>query len=189
MIKRSPVFIGLFLFLILGLGVGGFFLRHKNLTPGAAPQIPLSLPDIALKNVDGRDVRLSDFSAAGGGSASGGRGKPLVIILWASWCSLCKDQLRQYFTVQKEFSGRGEIVFLAINRAESAAQVQSIAQELGIASSSSLLLDYNDALYRKLGGFSMPETLFMDQDGVIQERQRGPMVVEELRRHIQARLP
>lgn len=38
------------------------------------PVIGTQLPDFALPNLDGKNIRLSDY-----------RGKRLVIFMWASW--------------------------------------------------------------------------------------------------------
>ena len=48
-----------------------------------------------------------------------------------------------------------------------------------------MLLDSDDTLYHAVGGFAMPETLFVDKDGKIQERIRGLAGIEEFRRHVQ----
>lgn len=172
MTKRNTMFIGVLAFLIVGFSAGVFVFGHKVPVANKLPTVSEPLPDALLKGLDGRDVKLSDF-----------RGKPLIINFWTSWCPLCTDELRQLVFAQKEFSEK--ILVIAINRGESSEQIQSVSQKLGIDSSLLILLDNDDTLYQTLGGFSMPETLFIDKDGMIREHQRGPAGLEELRRRVQ----
>ena len=39
-------------------------------------------PDFSLKALDGKQIALSDF-----------KGKPVLIIFWATWCSACKEDI------------------------------------------------------------------------------------------------
>lgn len=172
MTKWTYTLVGALIFVMAGTATGIFVFKNKTPVVKLLPPVSGSLPDAALKGLDGREIKLSDF-----------RGKPFILNLWASWCPLCIDGLRQLVSVQKEFSGK--ILFIAINRGESAEQVQKIIQELSIGTSSTMLLDNDDTLYQTLGGFAMPEMLFIDKDGVIKDHQRGPSTLEELRRHAQ----
>jgi hypothetical protein len=43
-----------------------------------------------------------------------------------------------------------------------------------------LLLDSNDALYKQIDGFAMPETIFINSSGDIIYHQRGPIKPEEV---------
>lgn len=180
MIKSRPILFVVSLLFMLGLGVAVFFLKQKNPVP-AGPLSPKMIgspvPDIMLKDQEGQEVFLSDF-----------RGKPLVIYLWATWCPLCKDELRNVMVLHKEFSGHdeAEVVFFAINRGESPELVAQVARELRIDATSTLMMlrDRDDELYRRIKGFAMPETLFIDRNGLIRGHTRGSVTPEELRRRI-----
>jgi len=41
--------------------------------------------------------------------------------------------------------------------------------------------DPNDSFYKSIGGFAMPETLFIDGEGNIRLHKRGPMTYEEMK--------
>ncbi|MBI3442519.1 MAG: TlpA family protein disulfide reductase [Candidatus Sungbacteria bacterium] len=170
--SKTYVIIGVFLFIILALGAAPFFLKHKSSVSDTASRASVSLPNTTLKSADGNDVNLSDF-----------RGKPLVINLWASWCPFCKDELLNLAYLQREYGEK--ITVIAINRGESPGQIQKMRQELGIGTSSVMLLDSDDTLYQTLGGFAMPEILFVNKDGMIRQHQRGLISREELRRRVQ----
>lgn len=175
MTRKTTIHIWLLVLVIAGAVAGMFVFRNKSPTINRLPRVSRSVPDAVLKGVDGGGVKLSDF-----------RGKAMVISFWASWCSLCTDELKQLDSVQKSsIRGDGGVVFIAINRGESVEQVQKIIQEFGVGASVVILLDNDDGLYQALGGFAMPETLFIDKNGVIQEHRRGSMTTEELRRRMQ----
>lgn len=112
------------------------------------------------------------------------RGKPVVANTWATWCPFCVNELPDFVEIQKEFGD--EVVILAINRKESPSRVSRFIGELGIADDLTFLLDPNDSFYREIGGFSMPETIFVDRDGVIQFHKRGPMDADEIRQRLQS---
>jgi len=46
------------------------------------------------------------------------------------------------------------------------------------------LLDPKDTFYKSIGGFAMPETLFVNSDGTINFHKRGPMRAEEIRQRV-----
>lgn len=47
-----------------------------------------------------------------------------------------------------------------------------------------LLLDPNDSFYSAIGGFSMPETIFVDAQGNIVEHKRGFLRILEMQEKI-----
>lgn len=130
------------------------------------------VPNFNLQDFDGNTISLSDFE-----------GKPLVINSWAAWCPFCKEELVAFATVQEEFTD--QIVIMAIDRAESREVAKKYSDELGVTDDLIFLLDPNDSFYRSIGGFSMPETIFVDKDGNIRIHKRGPMDVNEIRDKIQ----
>ena len=180
MSKRTKIIMHILALGIAGMIVGYFVLGRR--TPVSKVSVPTAqqAPDVALKGMGGREVRISDF-----------RGKPVAVSIWASWCSLCKDELLNFVLAQREFSarGRGDILFIVVNRGEPLEQVQKVSQELGMSSSTLMLLDNDDSFYQQINGFAMPETLFIDQNGMILEHRRGPVTREELRRRIQGLFP
>jgi len=116
-------------------------------------------------------VALADFA-----------GKPLVINAWAAWCPFCVKELPDFVLLQKEFPG---VVVIAIDRAESLSTAKSYTDDLGITEDLVFLLDRKDSFYKSLGGFSMPETIFVDKDGVTQSHKRGIMDLDEMRRNVE----
>lgn len=125
------------------------------------------LSRIALTDYEGARVSLAEY-----------RGKPLVVNAWAVWCPFCRKELPDFAALQGEFP---DIVVIAIDRRESVETARSYTDELGITERMVFLLDSGDNFYREIGGFSMPETIFMDTKGIIVFHKRGPLTLEEMR--------
>jgi len=124
----------------------------------------------SLTDYNGNSVSLEDF-----------RGKPLVINSWAVWCPFCREELPAFAALQKEFDG--EIVVIAIDRQEPLEKAKGYTDGLGITGDMLFLLDSSDSFYKSIGGFSMPETIFVNSSGEIVIHKRGPMELDEMREH------
>lgn len=163
----------IFVVILVAVG-GGFFLLQKSQSPELQKGIaaPGGVLDLKLKNYNGEVVPLSNF-----------KGKPLVINAWAVWCPFCRKELPDFVTAQKEFGDK--VIIIAINRQESLATAKGYTDAQGTSNDLIFLLDPSDLFYQSIGGFSMPETIFVDRDGNIAEHKRGPMDENEIRERVQ----
>lgn len=159
------------LVLVAVVVVGGFILTRRRagieVSPGTTPT-----PAFSLKDYEGRTRTLEEF-----------KGTPLVINSWAAWCPFCREELPDFARVQREFAGK--VVFIAIDRAESLETAKRYSDELGVTRDMVFLLDPDDSFYRALGGFSMPETIFVDAAGNIRFHKRGPLTYEQTRERVE----
>lgn len=145
---------------------------HTNMSPVDTPATERA-PDFNLQDYNGEMVGLADFA-----------GTPLVINSWAAWCPFCRKELVDFAAAQKEFGDR--VVIIAIDRAEARDTAKQYTDELGVTNGMVFLLDPSDSFYQSIGGFSMPETIFVDTNGIIVDHKRGPMELEEMRERINA---
>jgi len=125
---------------------------------------------ITIIDYNGNTVSLEEF-----------RGRPLVVNSWAVWCPFCRAELPDFTELQKEFGDR--LVVIAIDRQEPLAKAKGFTDELGITNDMLFLLDSSDSFYKSIGGFSMPETIFVNSAGEIVVHKRGPMELDEMREH------
>ena len=95
----------------------------------------------------------------------------------------CRKELVGFAVAQKEFGNN--VVIIAIDRAESREIAKKYTDELEVTNDLIFLLDPSDSFYHSIGGFSIPETIFVDKNGNIVERKRGPMDIDEIRQKIQ----
>ncbi|MBI2612315.1 TlpA family protein disulfide reductase [Candidatus Kaiserbacteria bacterium] len=128
------------------------------------------LPALTLKDYEGNDVNLTGFS-----------GKALIVNSWAAWCPFCRQELPDFAALQKEFP---DLAVIAVDRAESLATAKRYSDELSVTGKLVLLLDPSDSFYKAIGGFTMPETIFVDKEGAIVFHKRGPMSLSEMREKV-----
>lgn len=133
------------------------------------------VPDFSLKDYDGNEVSLSQFD-----------GKAKIINSWAVWCPFCRQELADFAEIQKEFGE--DLVVIAIDRKESLKKAKGFTDSLDITDKMIFLLDPKDSFYTSIGGFSMPETLFVDGNNNIITHKRGFMTLEEMRQKTEALL-
>lgn len=158
---------------ILVTAGAGFFLLQKSQSPELQEETttPSGVLDLKLKNYNGETVSLADF-----------KGKPLVINSWAAWCPFCRKELPDFVAIKKEFGDK--ITIVAIDRIEPKETAKRYSDELGVTDDLIFLLDPSDSFYRFIGGFSMPETVFVNKNGDITTHKRGPMDINEMRQKI-----
>ncbi|MBI4023180.1 TlpA family protein disulfide reductase [Candidatus Berkelbacteria bacterium] len=130
-------------------------------------------PRFTLKDYEGNDVSRADFA-----------GQPLIINSWATWCPFCTEELPDFAEIADEFSDQVSIV--AINRGEPRQTAKDWTDVYRLTDRITFLLDPTDAWYEAIGGFGMPETLFIDGDGHVRFHARGPIIKEEFRRLVAA---
>lgn len=61
-------------------------------------------PEFTLKDIDGNEVKLSDF-----------KGKVVYLDIWATWCRPCLQQMKYGKAVKKHYHESNDVVFININ--------------------------------------------------------------------------
>lgn len=125
------------------------------------------LASLEFKDYEGNIVKLTDFA-----------GTPMIVNSWATWCPFCVQELSDFAEVKKEFGD--DILIIAIDRAESISSAKRFSDNIGVTDVLTMLVDDGDDFYRSIGGFSMPETIFIGIGGEIKDHKRGPMTVVEM---------
>jgi len=125
------------------------------------------LPEFSFENLEGEVVTQADFS-----------GKALVVNSWAVWCPFCRNELPDFAELQKKYPEQLQVI--AIDRAEPKEKQISFLEEIDVREELVFLTDTQDSFYRDIGGFTMPETLFVKPNGDILIHKRGFMDIEEM---------
>jgi len=128
--------------------------------------------DIVYTNLQGERVYMEDTTPA-----------VRVVNSWATWCPFCTKELGDFDAVAAEFEN-ANVEFIAVNRSERVRTIQSFLDSMPKLEHVKIWLDSADAFYKKIGGFSMPETIVYDKYGEIVLHKRGPITEDEMRKII-----
>jgi cytochrome c biogenesis protein CcmG, thiol:disulfide interchange protein DsbE len=126
--------------------------------PGAAVKVGQPLPDFTLTDVGGRPVQLSQF-----------RGKPLVLTFFASWCHPCEEEMPLLETAHRKDPDRFGV--LAVSYEDLAGDSRAFVERLGVTYPAAL--DRDGDVQRAYGITGIPQTFFVDADGVLRDRVYG----------------
>ena len=119
----------------------------------ADKQRDIMLPDLSLKLLDGKQVRLSALLEEG----------PLLVSFWATWCAPCKKEmifLEEFHQKYNENSFR--VLAISTDSPKSMSKVKSYIRSkkhtflVGI--------DPNQEIAKKMNALLMPTTLILNKD-------------------------
>ncbi len=155
--KLVPIFV-----IIAALGVIGFLMNGLGEKASANPGDQAI--EFELKDINGQVYKLSDF-----------KGKPVVLNFFATWCQPCIDEAPELEAFGKEYQDAQLII---IAKGESKMRMEKYIKE----SDSKLLyvLDTKEETSKEYNVIGQPDTLILNQDGVIVERFTGPTTKQRL---------
>ena len=115
------------------------------------------------------------------------RGKVVVINFWASWCKPCEQEAAELEQAWKEYQPTGKVIFLGADYVDTEPEARVYLKKFGITYPNGPDLATRISQYFRIKG--VPETYFVDQEGVLQYVQVGPFTsVDQIRTQIDALL-
>lgn len=167
--NRTVLFVGItlaaVLVAILSLGLG----RNPNAI--RSPLIGKPAPSFALREVGtGRAIDISSL-----------RGKPVVLNFWATWCQPCWQE--HPVLVANARNLQPNVQFLGVVFQDEESKILGFLNERG--SSYPTVVDDKGKTAIAYGVGGIPETFFIDANGVVAAKYTGPMTTEALQSHLQ----
>lgn len=128
------------------------------------------LPQVTLKDINGKAVRLDTLSNGG---------KPIIIDFFATWCKPCNRELSAICEVYDDWQEETgvRLIAISIDQAHHINKVKPLVDQLGWPYE--VLLDPNNELKQALNVQLIPYTLIVDGKGKIVYKHSGYVDGEE----------
>jgi peroxiredoxin len=139
----------------------GCFLQGCSSAPRSAKTAPVKpdkqrhqAPDFALKDVNGKTVRLSDY-----------RGKVVLLDFWATWCGPCRIEIPWFMDLERRNKDKGFAVLGVSMDDEGWEVVKPFLSDLGV---NYRVVIGNEETSQLYGGVdALPTTFLIDRAGKI----------------------
>ena len=143
--------------IIAGIAILAMSAFQYLMRPGAGDVAP----PFALDSMEGERVELASF-----------KGKPVLLHFFASWCGPCRAEFPQLSAVQDEFEEEG-LTVLGISEDEEMGPIKAFVGFM--KPSFPVLLDMDGKAADSYMSYAVPETIFVDREGMIRWRHAGPI--------------
>ncbi|MFO7263797.1 MAG: hypothetical protein A6D91_06265 [Bacillaceae bacterium G1] len=148
---------------VLGAGLVALVAAfNKMVTP---VKVGEEAADFTLPDLSGTPHRLSQY-----------RGQPILINFFASWCEPCKEEAPHLQAFEDRYGDRVKLIL--VNRAEPAVLAEEFVREYGLTAL--VLLDENNQVSKRYGVVGQPETLVIDEQGILKHHQIGPLTTDAM---------
>lgn len=126
----------------------------------ANPSDKKKAPNFALKTLEGKTVKLSDY-----------KGKIVLIDFWATWCPPCKKGIPDLIELQKSYSKDLVVVGISLDQERTIKDLKPFIENYGInypvvLGDQKVVLDYG-------GVNAIPTSFIVDQKGFIVDSHVG----------------
>lgn len=115
-------------------------------------------PEVTISTLEGKSISTSDYI---------GKGNPVFVSLWATWCAPCKRELDNISELYPEWKEKYDLEILAItiDNARQLRKVPAMVSSKGWEYT--ILADVDGNLKNTLGVASIPQAYLLDGDGNI----------------------
>jgi peroxiredoxin len=138
------------------------------------PAVGMEVEDFQLTDLDGKLQSLSQY-----------RGKIVLLNFWATWCKPCTTEMPAMQASFDKLRDKGFVV-LAINELEDDAKVREHIRTYG--HTFTVLMDPDNKVANQFGVYGLPVSVFIDQQGRVQEYIKGGLLTEQMINDVVARM-
>jgi len=148
-------------FIIVGIVFTGRF--GGDPTISASPLIGKQAPTDPISLMDGSgEISISDYA-----------GDILVVNYWASWCLACREEHPDLLKAATDYKDLG-VTFIGVNYQDSYSNAVGFLDEMGWSDETIYVVDEGSSTAFQWGVLGIPETFFVDRDGIIVGKVSGP---------------
>ena len=151
-----------------------YALLTESRPPATDPNAEVARLDFTLKDMNGRDVRLSDF-----------KGRPLVINFWATWCAPCKHEIPSFVELVEKYKDQN-LTILGISTDDSAEDLRKFAAEFKMNYPVLVGLGHDELIEAYEAEMMIPVTWFVKRDGTVALKHAGTQTKDWFERQMLA---
>ena len=138
------------------------------------PTVGMQAEDFRLMDLTGKEQSLSQY-----------RGKIVLLNFWATWCKPCTTEMPAMQASFDKLHDKGFVV-IAVNELEDDARVREHIKQYG--HTFTVLMDRDNKVANQFGVFGLPVSVFIDQEGRVQEYVKGGLLTEQKIEEVVARI-
>ena len=135
----------------------------------ASFEIDSPAPDFVLDDLSGNPVRLSEL-----------KGRLVVLNFWATWCTPCRTEMPELQETFQQYEP--DLVVLGINLEQSPAEIQDFIGQVNVTYP--ILLDKDGLVSKLFKVIQLPNTYFIDRDGIIRIRHIGYLSSDQIQKYL-----
>lgn len=169
--RRLTLLVGAIAVLIAVCGAVYFLSTQKGIFFKDSEEGVVKAPNFVLPDALGNMVSLEDIDS-----------EVVVINFWASWSPYAKDELPALVALKKEYGS--DITIVGLNRDYNPKEGQAFLESLSLGEDLVFVYDTNDEYYKKVSGYAMPETIFLNEKGDIVAQIHGPATFEQMKEQV-----
>jgi thiol-disulfide isomerase/thioredoxin len=128
-------------------------------------------PNLELRDVEGRDLRLSDY-----------KGKVVLLNFWATWCAPCRAEMPDLVKWQREYKSKGLQVIGVTYPPEELTEAREFIKRIKVNYPVALGEEQTKAMFDK--GENLPVTVVIDKKGMVREVIQGVIFPEEFEQKV-----
>ena len=180
--RGVPIWIQIIIWIFL-VGLLAILGVQLNRTQEGTVQPGSTINDFTMELFEGYDyqgqsqIKFSDL-----------RGKVVVINFWASWCKPCEQEAAALEAAWREYEPTGEVVFIGADYVDTPTEASIYLKKFDITypNGEDRDLERGRPLSQYFRITGVPETYFVDKEGVLNFVHIGPLTtVEQIRERIE----